>query len=268
MAKDYRLATIFCHVSTGDIPPELFKKLNSNHPDHADIYGIRVYRKIGTAEKIGGFIVPVYLFVPALIVVAILGYFGGNLFIKSDAEKAINQTAEYVAKEINSASPNQQEARQKLIDGLQQEKLKGDKELSKKLVCIVKPNFTGDYYCNLPKNVADQGKANFKVNTVANINKIKQELEKKQNPLNNNPFTTGQKKDEWIGKELDIDPSILQEAINSGENDIMQKNELIYAVYKYQKGNSLEETGFLNQQTTDKIMEAVNKLQTVTTSAN
>lgn len=89
MAKDYRLATIFCHVSAGDIPPEVFKKLNSNHPDHADIYGIRVYRKIGTIEKIGGSEVKIYYLIPLLIIV-ILGsgfatYFGTDRWFRTSA---------------------------------------------------------------------------------------------------------------------------------------------------------------------------------------
>ena len=258
MAKNYRLATIFYHVSAGDIPPELFKKLKSNHPDYADIYGIRVYRKIGTAEKIGGFIVPVYLFVPALITVAILGYFGGNLFIKSDAEKAINQTVEYVDEKINPNSPNLQDTRQKLLAGLEKEKLKKEKALSKGLVCMINNTFTGEYYCDLPQNIAEGGIAKFGNTTVKNINQIKQELSNQKNPERAIPFENEKQKDQWLAKQLKIDSSILQKAVNVGQDDIIQKNELIYAIYKYQKQNNLKETGILDDATKKKIMEKFN----------
>lgn len=106
MTGDYKLAAIFCHVSAGEIPPELFKKLNSNHPDHANVYGIRVYRKIGTAEKIGGFIMPVYLFTPLLIIAilssAFITYFGASRWFKP---KPYVSSLEIISLEIMKQEP-------------------------------------------------------------------------------------------------------------------------------------------------------------------
>lgn len=265
---NYRIAVIFCHASKENIPQAFFKELNPNNNYSTIVYGLRVYRQQNIFEKIGGFIVPVYAFVPALITFLLLGYFGGSYFFPSDANQSIDQTSDYLAKKINSENPDKAETRKNLIKLLKEDELKKSEsqKLSKALTCAITAKNTGvtdEYYCNISEDILNKGVDDFG-KTIANTNSIINTMEKIKNPNTNKQFTKDEIRNLIANKKLEIDEANFKGIINDS-NDREQKEKIVYTIYQYQKftnlglGNNklVDENGMLDEKTKKHLIKLI-----------
>lgn len=265
---DYIISALFCYASMRDIPKQLFKKLNPNNNDYKTIYGLTVYRQQNIIEKIGGFIVPVYAFIPALITFLLLGYFGGSYFFPSDASQSIDQTSEYLADKINSGKPDKVGTRENLVKLLKKDELKKSErqKLSKALTCAIMPKNTGvtdEYYCNISEDILKDGVDNFG-NTIANTKSIIATMIKVKNPQTNEKFT-GDEIRNLIAKKLEIDETNFKGIINSNnEREQKEKEKIVYSIYQYQKktnsgleNKKVDKNGILDDKTKKQLLKSI-----------
>jgi hypothetical protein len=262
---DYIISALFCYASMGNVPKQLFKKLNPNNNDYKTIYGLKVYRQQNIFEKIGGFIVPVYAFIPALITFLLLGYFGGSYFFPSDAEKSINQTSEYLAEKISSENPDKAETRKNLIKLLKEDELKKSEsqKLSKALTCAItakNTDVTDEYYCNIPEEILKKGVSEFE-KTKTNIKSI-MEIEESKDPKAKKNFIANDIRN-LVADKLKLSQTNFKNIIDSDSNDSEQKKEIVYSIYQYQQStnsrgqNLVDENGILDEKTKAQLIKSI-----------
>lgn len=250
--NESELALFFSHIAYDKVPKSIFRKVKSftfGKSYNCEIYGVKVYRKIGNFEqlfleliKLGNIDMKLWTAITLIIVFSLTGITARIFLFQSKLEKTANKFINTQTESIKDKQELKAE-KAKLRENI--EKAFNDKTLISKVL---------DCYSNNSKNceVTNKSTEQIKIglskfnNTRQSILTIKKDLKKDSNNM--------QKQLSEILKEPNLNYT---EAIENNNKQYHEK--WVKAIYKYQFDNNLTQDGIIseNGETKQKIQKEI-----------